>query len=120
MSSTINENPSNDKQINIISIISLALGIFGWSINIIGAIIISSAYLNGTLFEGIPIILSSMSWLAAIITGFIGMKQIKANASEKGKGLAISGIIVGGIGLIDVLSVFLKALLLLYVMSINS
>ncbi|SRR6266487_5889072 len=86
----------------IFSIISLAIGIFGW---ILGIFIILTGFTplstyfpfdrSASLFL---IISPGFSWLTAIITGIIGGGQIKRKGHQQGERLAKSGIVLSGIG----------------------
>jgi len=49
-------------------------------------------------FFNFLVLLPGFSWLTAIITGMIGLKQIKRKQYPTGSGLAKSGIIISGIG----------------------
>ena len=44
-----------------------------------------------------------------MILGFIAIGQINSDPSQKGKGLATAGIIVGGIGLLGAIIYFVSA-----------
>ena len=87
---------------HIFSILSLATGIFGWVLGIF--IVLTgftplSTYFPFGLTAGLFLIISpSFSWLTSIITGIIGVRQIKRNGHQQGNCLAKSGIVVSGIG----------------------
>jgi hypothetical protein len=86
----------------ILSIISLATGIFGWVLGIF--IVLTgftplSTYFPFGLTAGLFLMISpSFSWLTAIITGIIGLRQFKRRGHQQGNCLAKSGIVVSGIG----------------------
>lgn len=85
------ETISKDREIDKISLNSMILGIEGIVAFIVGAI-------TGGLFWAILFILSS---IVAFILGFIGLHRVNKNPDKyKGKGLAITGIILGSIGLV--------------------
>jgi hypothetical protein len=87
----------------ILPIISLVTGIFGWILGIfsmaIGFTPPSSYYFHfAQSFFSFLVLLPGFSWLTAMITGMIGLKQIKRKQYPTGSGLAKSGIIISGIG----------------------
>jgi hypothetical protein len=89
-------------QINIFAILSLGAGIIGWVFGIL-IMLASFSSLSNTFQFGqsafwFLIILPGLDWVMAMVTGFIGIRQIKRNNSQKGTGLAKSGIITSGIG----------------------
>jgi len=86
----------------IFSIISLATGIFGW---VLGVFILLtgftplSTYFPFGLTAGLFLIMSpGFSWLTAIITGIIGVRQFKRKGHQQGNRLADLGIVLSGIG----------------------
>ena len=87
------------KKFNPLSIISLISGLTGFLIGVLLYLIYSFIQLtNGMLFftDGILIPIRNISMLAAIITGIIALWQIKKNRhTQKGKGFAWAGIILG-------------------------
>jgi len=82
--------------------LSLGTGIIGWAFGIFIMLASFSSLSNSFQFGQSAfwflILLPGLDWLIAIITGFIGVRQIKRNDSQKGNGLARSGIIISGIG----------------------
>ena len=86
----------------IFSIISLATGIFGWVLGIFIMLVsfspLSSYFPFGQNAAPFLIIAPGVSWLTAIITGIIGVRQIKRKGHQQGIRLAKSGIVLGGIG----------------------
>jgi hypothetical protein len=87
----------------MLPIMSLIAGIFGWILGIFSMVIgftpPSSNYFHFTQsFFNFLVLLPGFSWLTAIITGMIGLRQIKRKQYPTGRGLAKSGIIISGIG----------------------
>jgi len=87
----------------ILPIISLVTGIFGWILGIFSMVIgfaPPSSYFRffDQSFFNFLVLLPGFSWLTAMITGTIGLKQIKRKQYPTGSGLAKSGIIISGIG----------------------
>jgi hypothetical protein len=86
----------------IFSIISLATGIFGWVLGIF--IVLTgftplSTYFPFGLTAGLFLIISpGFSWLTAIITGIMGVRQFKRKGHRQGNRLAKWGIVLSGIG----------------------
>jgi hypothetical protein len=86
----------------IFSIISLAIGIFGWLVGIF--IMLTrftplSTYFPFGRTAGLFLIISpGFIWLTAIITGILGVRQIKRRGHQQGNRLAKSGIVLSGIG----------------------
>jgi hypothetical protein len=78
-----------DSKTNVIALISLIVGIVGL-LSICGAIFIPIA---GPICAGILAV-------GAIVTGIIGMGQTK-KTGEKGKGLAIGGLVMGILGILS-------------------
>lgn len=72
-----------------------------------GAVPVTNTLAIISLVAGIVCCIPGISALTAIICGFIAIGQINAsNGMQKGKGLAIAGIILGGLGiLINVISI---------------
>ena len=89
-------------QINIFSILSLGTGIIGWGFGIFIMLVSFSPLSNYFQFGQSAFwflnLLPGLNWLAAIITGLIGLRQIKRKNSQTGTGLAKSGIVMSGIG----------------------
>ncbi len=75
-------SPIQAQKTNVLSIVSLVTGIIGFLSTCLGIFVVVGQVCMG-LFG-----------LAGIITGFIGLGQVKRNP-EKGKGMAIAGIILG-------------------------
>jgi hypothetical protein len=87
----------------MLPIISLITGIFGWILGIFSMVIgfaPPSSYFRffDQSFFNFLVLLPGFSWLTAMITGMIGLKQIKRKQDPTGSGLAKSGIIISGIG----------------------
>ena len=86
----------------ILPIISLIAGIFGWILGIFSMVIgftpPSSHFRFDQSFFNFLVLLPGCSWLTAMITGVIALKQIKRKQYPTGSGLAKSGIIISGIG----------------------
>ena len=86
----------------ILPIVSLVTGIFGWILGIFSMVIgftpPSSNFRFDQSFYNFLVLLPGFSWLTAMITGIIGLKQIKRKQYPTGSGLANSGIIISGIG----------------------
>jgi len=103
MAKSSQHGPSLTNPTYILPIISMIAGIFGWILGIFSMVIgftpPSSYYFHfAQSFYGFLILLPGFSWLTAVITGMIGLKQIKRKQYQTGSGLAKSGIIVSGIG----------------------
>jgi len=87
----------------MLPIISLATGIFGWLLGIFSIVIgfmppsISLRFFDQSFFNFL-ILLPGFSWLTAMITGMIGLLQIKRKQYPTSSGLATSGIVISGIG----------------------
>jgi hypothetical protein len=87
----------------MLPIISLATGIFGWLLGIFSIVIgfmppsISLRFFDQSFFNFL-ILLPGFSWLTAMITGMIGLLQIKRKPYPTGSQLATSGIVISGIG----------------------
>ena len=87
----------------ILPIISLAIGIFGWILAIFTLVIgfappsIYFRFFDQSFFNFL-ILLPGFRWLTAMITGMIGLLQIKRKQYPTGSGLATSGIVISGIG----------------------
>ena len=84
--------PAPAAKTNILSIVSLVTGIVAVLGMCIGIIPFAG------LFCSIP---GGLFAIAALVTGFMGTSQTKQNA-EKGRGMAIAGIVLGAIGLLGV------------------
>jgi hypothetical protein len=86
----------------ILSIISLATGMFGWVLGIfvlLTGFTPLSTYFPFGRTAGLFLLLSpGFSWLTAIITGLIGTRQIKRKGYHQGNRPAKSGIVLSGIG----------------------
>ena len=86
----------------IFSIISLVTGIFGWVLGIFIMLVSFSPLSTYFPFDRSAslflIISPGFSWLTAIITGIIGVRQIKRKGPQQGNRLAKSGIVLSGIG----------------------
>ena len=86
----------------ILSIISLATGIFGWVLGIF--IVLTgftplSTYFPFGLTAGLFLIISpAFSWLTAIITGITGVRQFKRKGDKQGNRVANWGFVLSGIG----------------------
>ena len=96
-------NPSLINPTYILPVISLATGIFGWILGIFSIMIgftppSSNFYFFDQSFFNFLVLLPGVSWLTAMITGMIGLIQIKRKRYPTGSGLATSGIVISGIG----------------------
>jgi hypothetical protein len=89
-------------QINIFSIISLGMGMIGWGFGIFIMLAsfspLSKSFQFGRSATWFLILLPGVDWLTSMITGIIGIRQIKRKESQTGIGLARSGIIMSGLG----------------------
>lgn len=60
--------------------------------------------LFSSIVPGLPVfcgVISGLFSLGALVTGFVGLLMIRnSNSAQKGKGLAITGIVLGALGLI--------------------
>ncbi|MBE3066692.1 MAG: DUF4190 domain-containing protein [Chloroflexi bacterium] len=87
---------------NVLSIVSLVGGILG----------VLSLCASFIPFVGLVCIgLGVLCAIVSLFTGFIGLGQIKINA-EKGKGMAIAGIIMAGITLLGLVVMVIVNLVL--------
>ena len=86
----------------IFSLISLATGIFGWVLGIFlvltGFTALSIYFPFGQTFYNYLVLSPGFSWLTGIITGIIGLGQIKRKGHQQEDRLAKSGIVLSGIG----------------------
>ncbi len=110
------DNSPINYQTNGNAIMSLITGILGWLFGIV-TVFVSITVSDQFGFIGFPMILATLSWLISIVTGIIGLRQIKKNNSQKGDGLSKSGIIMSGIGCIFPLGVILLMLYSVYLFS---
>lgn len=76
---------------NVMSVVSLVVGILG----LLG---MCAGFIPGA-FGYVCLGLSVLLAIIAIVTGFLGMSQV-GKTGEKGKGLAIAGLVVGLIALL--------------------
>lgn len=86
---------------NALSIVSLVTGILG---------ILSSCLSFFLLF---PLICAGLFSPAALITGIIGLNQIKKHG-EQGRGMAIAGTIMGGLNTFSSCILFILMLLVVF------
>jgi hypothetical protein len=86
---------------NVLSIVSLVGGILG-----ILSLCTSLIPVAGFVCMG----LGALCAIVGLITGFIGLGQIKKNA-EKGKGMAIAGLVMGGVTLLGLVVMLIVSLL---------
>lgn len=87
-------------QTNTFAVISLITSFLGWMFGILSIVLLVAAF-NSDSFASPFLFLSLLaigSWIISMITGYIGLRQIKAHSSQKGDGLSKSGIIISGIG----------------------
>jgi hypothetical protein len=77
---------------NSLSVVSLITGIVGFISMCLGVI----PFLGWVCYG-----ISGLAAIAALITGFIGINKMKASG-EKGRGMAITGIVFGALGLLGV------------------
>lgn len=88
--------------INIFAIISLDAGIFGWIVGIFivltGFTTLSNYFHFGRFASWFLLTLPGFSWLTALLTGIIGLRQLKGKGHQKGAGAAKWGIIMSGLG----------------------
>lgn len=84
-------------QTNTLAIISLITSFFGWMFGILFfvVLVISDSSDSAFLFIS-PLAIGS--WVISIITGYLGLRQIKVHSLQRGDGLSKSGIIISGIG----------------------
>jgi len=80
-------SPASAQKTNVLSIVSLVTGIIGF------------LSICAVWIPVFGMICLGLFGLAGIITGFIGLNQVK-NRMEKGKGMAIAGIILGVLSLL--------------------
>lgn len=86
-------------QTNVFSIASLITGILSWAfalLSVFVTLLVSGS--NYTKWILVPTVLTILCWAAAPITGYIGLRQIKKNHSQKGKGISVAGILMSVIG----------------------
>lgn len=88
--------------IYMLPIISVITGIFGWILAIFTMVIVftppSSYFHFDQSFFNFLVLLPGFNWLTAMVTGMIGLIQIKRKRYPTGSGLGKSGIIISGIG----------------------
>ena len=86
----------------IFSIISLVTGIYGWVLGIFlvltGFTALSIYFPFGQTFYNYLVLSPGFSWLTGIITGIIGLGQIKRKGHQQEDRLAKWGIVLSGIG----------------------
>ena len=103
---------------NVLSIISLGTGIFGWVVAIFIMLTsftpLSSYVQLGGFASFLLLTVPGFSWLTAISTGRNGIKQIKAKGSQEGNGFAKWGIAISGIGCVLLYGFFLLVALGFY------
>jgi tetrahydromethanopterin S-methyltransferase subunit C len=80
--------PGPSAKTNVLSIISLIVGVLG----LLGVCVAFFIPVAGPICDGLLAI-------AAVVTGFIGMSQV-GKTGEKGKGMAIAGLIMGFLALL--------------------
>jgi hypothetical protein len=87
---------------DILSIISLATGIFGWVLGIfimlVGFSPLSTYFPFDRAASLFLFISPGFSWLTAIITGILGGGHIKRKGHQQGNRLAKSGLVLSVIG----------------------
>ncbi len=83
--------PAGQKS-NVLSIISLVTGILG---------LVSMCLSIIPILGWFCIAAGSLLSIAALVTGFIGMNKIK-QTGEKGRGMAITGIVLGALGVLGI------------------
>jgi hypothetical protein len=88
METPLPPTPALTQKTNILAIISLVTGIVG----LLGICVALFLPIVGPICVGVLAI-------AAVVTGFIGMSQAGKNG-EKGKGMAIAGLIIGIVSLL--------------------
>jgi hypothetical protein len=84
--------PTPAAKTNVLSIVSLVAGILGFLSTCVGII----PFL-GWVCSGI----GGLFGIAALVLGFLGMNQVKKTA-ERGKGMAIAGIVLGGLAVLGI------------------
>jgi len=89
--------------INIFSIISLDTGIFGWILGIFTVLVgfapPASYFHFDQSFFNFLVLLPGLSWLIGMITGIMGLIQIKRKRAHTGAGLAKWGLAISGSGI---------------------
>ena len=85
---------------NVLTIVSLVTGIVGF-------LSICFSFIPGISYICMGVM--GLCGVAGIVTGFLGMNQIK-NTLEKGKGMAIAGIILGILTLLSLCVVGILAI----------
>lgn len=85
-------SPAPPTKTNILSIISLIAGILGFLSMCLGIIPVLWWFCYGA---------GGLLSIAALVLGFLGIKQIK-KTGERGRGLAITGIVLGGLTILGV------------------
>ena len=93
----LTEQPSQAR--NKLAIASGALGLGGVVITLIG-LIISLVFSPMLPYFAICCGLSILLAIVGLVLGIIALTQIKHNPGQKGKGLAITGVVLGGIGVV--------------------
>jgi hypothetical protein len=94
------DNRPVENQTNTFSIASIISSLLGWLFGALFIMLIVSSVSNDSsdsLFM-VPAILANLIWIASIVTGYVGLKQIKAKGTQKGDGLSKSGMIISSIG----------------------
>ncbi len=84
--------PAPGTKTNVLSIVALVTGILGFLSMCLGFIPFLGVLCN---------IVGGLASVAALVTGFIGMNQVKTTG-EKGRGMAITGIVLGALGIIGI------------------
>ena len=84
--------PAPTAKTNVLTIISLVTGIIGFISMCLGII----PFLGWVCYG-----IGGLCAVAALVLGFVGMNQAKKNG-EKGRGMAITGIVLGALGLLGI------------------
>jgi hypothetical protein len=117
----------NSPKTNIMAVISLVIGIFTWSITILVACPITVLIImwvqenpqSPEILKGMPFLFTCIlliGWLACFAIGIVAYYQIRRQP-QKGDALAISGIVLGGLGLGSVTALVLLFVLFICILS---
>lgn len=87
---------------NRMAVISLISGLVSWLISLVtGCLSLLTLGLASICLAPVGI-LAPIGWIVAVITGHMGLSEIK-KTGEPGRGMAIAGLIMGYIGLAFIL-----------------
>jgi len=95
-------------QTNTFAIISLISSFLGWVFGLLFFVfLVFAGYSDAASYLYLFMSLLAFGiWTISIVAGTIGLRQIKTHSSQRGDGLAKSGIIISGIGCGMILCIF--------------